>query len=54
MIDDLDLKEEFFVYVVLGSGEYVWIKIEIKLYIGKDGELIVEKMKLGWFIMLFG
>ena len=50
-IDDLDPKEELPVHVVLGSGEYARIKTETKPHIGKDGEPIAEKTKLGWFIM---
>lgn len=41
-------------HVVLGSGEYARIKTETKPHIGRDGEPIVERPKLGWFIMLPG
>ena len=37
--------------MVLGSGEYARIKTETKPHIGRDGEPIAEKTKLGWFIM---
>ena len=50
-IEDLDSKEELPVHVVLGSGEYARIKTETKPHIGRDGEPIAEKTKLGWFIM---
>ena len=53
-IEDLDSKEELPVHVVLGNGEYARIKSETKPHIGRDGEPIVEKTKLGWFIMLPG
>lgn len=53
-IEDLDSKEELPVHVVLENGEYARIKTETKPHIGRDGEPIVEKTKLGWFIMLPG
>lgn len=53
-MDDVDDKEEFFVYFIFGMNEYVQIKIEIMFKIGKLGEFIVELIRLGWIIMLFG
>ena len=50
-IKDRDTKQQLPVHVVLGSGEYARIKTETKPHIGKDGDPIAEKTKLGWFIM---
>ena len=50
-IEDFDTKEQLPVHVVLGSGEYAQIKTEAKPCVGRDGEPVAEKTKLGWFIM---
>ena len=50
-IEDDDTKEQLPVHVVLGSGEYARIKTETKPHIGRDGDPVVEKPKLGWFLM---
>lgn len=50
-ITDLDTKDQLPIHVVLGSGEYARVKTETKPQIGKDGEPVAEKTKLGWFIM---
>lgn len=50
-ITDRDTKEQLSIHVVLGSGEYARVKTETKPQIGQDGEPVVEKTKLGWFIM---
>ena len=50
-IADRDVKEQLPVHVVLGSGEYARIKTNTKPQIGRDGEPVAEKTKLGWFIM---
>ena len=50
-IEDEDTKEQLPVYVVLGSGEYARIKTETKPHIGRDGDPVAEKTKLGWFLM---
>ena len=38
-------------HVVLSSGEYARIKTNTKPRVGREGEPIAEKTKLGWFIM---
>ena len=53
-IKDRDTKQQLPVHVVLGSGEYARIKTETKPHIGKDGDPVAEKTKLGWFIMSLG
>lgn len=40
--------------MVFGSGEYVWIKIDLRLFIGWERDFVVEKIKLGWFVLLLG
>lgn len=50
-ITDRDTKDQLPIHVVLGSGEYARMKTETKPQIGKDGEPVAEKTKLGWFIM---
>lgn len=50
-ITDRDTKDQLPIHVVLGSGEYARVKTETKPQIGKDGEPVAEKTKLGWFIM---
>ena len=50
-IEDFDTKEQLPVHVVLGSGEYARIKTETKPQIGRDGDPVAEKTKLGWFLM---
>lgn len=37
-----------------GSGKHAQIKMETKLHIGRDGEPVAEKTKLGWFVMSSG
>jgi len=39
---------------MLGSGEYTRIKTTTKPPIGRDGEPVAEKTKLGWFVMIPG
>ena len=50
-IEDFDTKEQLPVHVVLGSGEYARIKTETKPQIGRDGDPVAEKTKLGWLLM---
>ena len=50
-IEDRDTKQQLPVHMVLGSGKYARIKTETKPHIGKDGDWVAEKTKLGWFIM---
>ena len=50
-ITDHDKKDQLPIHVVLGSVEYACIKTETKPQIGQDGEPVVEKTKLGWFIV---
>ena len=53
-MDDKDTKEQLPVHVVLGAGEYARIKIDSRPLIGREGEPIAERTKLGWFIMSSG
>ena len=50
-IEDEDTKEKLPVPVVLGSGEFALVKTETKPHIGRDGDPVAEKTKLGWFLM---
>ena len=50
-IEDFNTKEQLPVHMVLGSGEYAQIKTEARPCVGRDGEPVAEKTKLGWFIM---
>lgn len=50
-ITDHDIKEQLPVHVVLGSEEYARIKTDARPQIGREGEPLGEKTKLGWFIM---
>ena len=50
-IEDTDGKQKLPVHVVLGSGEYAHIKTETKPHIGRDGDPVAEKTRLGWFLM---
>ncbi|XP_028415553.1 uncharacterized protein LOC114538695 [Dendronephthya gigantea] len=50
-IDDNDTKRHLPIHLILGSGEYARIKTCTKPLIGKDGEPVAEKTKLGWFVM---
>ena len=50
-IADHDIKEQLPVHVVLGSGEYARTKTDTRPQIGREGEPVGEKTKLGWFIM---
>lgn len=45
---------KIYVYLIFGINEYVKIKIGIRLRIGCLGELVVEYIRFGWIIMLFG
>lgn len=53
-MDDMDIKEFFLVYFILGVCDYIKIKIEIVFFIGVMDEFIVEKIKFGWIIILLG
>jgi len=50
-LDDFHTKEQLPVHVVLGSGEYARIKTYTKPLIGRDGDPVAEKTKLGWFVL---
>ena len=50
-LDDFDTKKQLPVHVVLGSGEYAQIKTDTKPLIGRDGDPVAEKTKLGWFVL---
>ena len=50
-INDTHTKPHLPVHLVLASGEYARIKTAAKPLVGREGEPIAEKTKLGWFIM---
>lgn len=54
IIEDIDIKSLFLVYVILSVSNYVKIKMLIIQYIGVIGEFEVEYIFFGWIIMLFG
>lgn len=49
--DDVDVKSELPVHLILGTNEYAQIKTETTPKIGKPGEPIAGLTKLGWTIM---
>lgn len=53
-MNDVDIKSCLLVYIILGVGDYVKVKIESVLKIGEFGQFVVELMKFGWIIMLLG
>lgn len=53
-MDDIDEKVDFLIYLIFGVNEYVWVKVNSMLWIGKLGELIVEFIFFGWIMMFFG
>ena len=53
-IADKDTKEQLPIHVILTAGDYVKIKTNTKLLIGKTGEPIAELTKFGWFLMSLG
>ena len=48
---DRDTKPQLPVHIILGAGEYARIKTDTRPRIGKEGEPVAERTKLGWFIM---
>ena len=50
-MDEHDKKSQLPVHVILGSGEYARIKTATTPPIGKEGEPVAEKTKLGWTIL---
>lgn len=50
-MDDMDVKRELPVHLILGTSEYAQIKTETTPRIGKPGETIAELTRLGWTIM---
>ena len=50
-IDDVDLKRELPVYLILGTRECAKIKTETVPKMGKPGELIAELTRFGWTLM---
>lgn len=53
-MDDVDLKRDLPVYLILGTNEYARIKTETTPKTGKPVEPIAEMTRLGWRIMLPG
>lgn len=50
-MDDYDKKGQLPIHVILGSGDYARIKTATKPLIGKEGEPVAERTKLGWMIL---
>lgn len=50
IMEDIDIKSLFSVYVILGISDYA----KIKIYIGVIGEFVVEYIFFGWIIILLG
>ena len=50
-IDDVPLKRELPVHLILGTSEYARIKTETTPKMGKPGEPIAELTRLGWTLM---
>ena len=50
-IDDVDLKRELPVYLILGTSECAKIKTETVRKMGKPGEPIAELTRFGWTLM---
>ena len=50
-IDDVDLKRELPVHLILGTSEYARIKTKTTPKMGKPGEPIAELTRFGWTLM---
>ena len=50
-IDDVDLKRELLVHLILGTSKYARIKTETTPKMGKPGEPIAELTRFGWTLM---
>jgi len=53
-MDDVDVKSELPVNLILSTNEYTQIKTETTPKLGKPGEPIAELKRLGWTIMSSG
>ena len=53
-IDDVHLKKELTVHLILGTSEYARIKTETKSKMRKPAEPIVELTRFGWIPMSSG
>ena len=53
-VDDVDLKRELTVHLILGTSEYARIKTETTPKTGKPAEPIVELTRFGWIPMSSG
>lgn len=53
-MDDDDMKKMLFVYIILGVNDFVKICIGEWLWVGCRGDFVVEFIRFGWIIMLFG
>ena len=49
--NERDAKPELSIHVILGTSDFVKIKMQKCPRVGKINEPIVEQTKMGWFIM---
>ena len=50
-VEDQDENQKLRVHLILGTSDYVKIKTEIPLRVGRSGEPIAEKTRFGWSLM---
>ena len=50
-IDDRDAKERLPIHLILGANNYAAIKIDKAPRVGRPGEPIAERTRLGWTVM---
>ncbi|XP_028413673.1 uncharacterized protein LOC114536529 [Dendronephthya gigantea] len=50
-MDDHSTKTQLPIHVILGSGDYARIKTATKPLIGREGDPVAERTKLGWMIL---
>ena len=50
-IEDNDTRPQIPIHVVLGASEYATIKTSTTQRVGKPGQPVAEKTRLGWTLM---